>query len=71
MSTEIAVTDADWLRAARDQLGLSQTQLAQALHVSQSLVAMMEAGDRQVTRRTRAQVEDLLSRSPTPEGGER
>lgn len=57
----MTTTDAEWFRAARERLGLTQVEMANALHLAQSSIAMMEAGDRPVTRRTRAQVEALLA----------
>jgi transcriptional regulator with XRE-family HTH domain len=53
------VTDAAWLRATRDTLGLSQAELADALGITQASVSRMEAGEQPVTRRTRLQVEAL------------
>lgn len=54
-------TDAAWVRAARERLGLTQTELAEALHVAQATVSNWESGARSVTARTRAQIEALLA----------
>lgn len=54
-------TDAEWFRAARDSLGLTQQQLADALHITQPTVSQIEAGAISLSRRTRAQVEALLA----------
>lgn len=54
------MTDAPWLRATREQLGLSQAELAAALGLTQASVSRMEAGEQPVTRRTRLQVEALV-----------
>lgn len=58
------VPDSEWLRSAREQLGLTQAELAAALHLTQASVSRLEAGDQPVTRRTRAQVEALLATAP-------
>ena len=59
------MTDAEWLRDARDRLGLTQAQLAAALHITQSAIGQMERGETRVTPRTRAQVEALLAARAT------
>ena len=55
------MTDAEWLRDARDRLGLTQAQLAAALHITQSAIGQMERGETRVTARTRGQIEALLA----------
>ena len=54
------MTDAAWLRAMRDRLGLTQADLAAQIHVTQATVSRIESGEIRLTPRTRAQVEQLL-----------
>lgn len=52
-------TDGAWLREARGRMGLTQAALAAALDYQPNSVAMMERGERPVTRVTRLAVERL------------
>lgn len=54
------VTTPDHLRAAREELGLTQEALANALGMTQNSVAKMEGGARPITERTEKQVLALL-----------
>lgn len=54
------MTDAAWVRAARETLGLTQQQLADALHIRQPTVSQIESGVIGLSRRTRAQIGALL-----------
>jgi transcriptional regulator with XRE-family HTH domain len=50
---------ADELRALRESWGWSQTQLAEALGVSQGAVSRMESGDRPILQRTALALETI------------
>lgn len=56
------MADAAWCRTSREDLGLTQAELAAALHVTQATVSRIESGDQTLTARTRSQIEDLVER---------
>ncbi len=51
----------DDLKAIRIGLGMTQTQLADALHIGLRAVQYLEAGERNITDRTAAQVRHLAN----------
>jgi transcriptional regulator with XRE-family HTH domain len=50
------------IRARRQELGMTQQQLAVALEVSHSLVSRMETGDRPVSMRLAGRIAQVLGR---------
>jgi transcriptional regulator with XRE-family HTH domain len=59
----MAIMDTD-LKALRKAMGLRQHELAEMLIVSQPTISAVETGRRQLTRRTRWQLAELIKKMP-------